>query len=74
VGYLTLNEAPDTATCRALFVPDSPDCLAIVRGALMALTIPENWDLYGTLTQEESAAVFVAMFNSFCLGEGACDE
>lgn len=74
MGYLTLDEVPDTATCRALFVPDSPDCIAIVRGALMALTLPENWELYGALNQEESAAIFNDMFAKFCAGEGACDE
>lgn len=74
MAYLSLDEAPDTATCRALFVPDSPDCLAIVRGALMALTLPENWEVYGTLTPEESAAVFNEMFARFCASEGSCVE
>jgi len=74
MGYLTLSEAPVTTTCRALFVPDSQDCLAVVRGALMALTLPENWELYGTLTQEESAAVFQEMFDRFCASEGDCVE
>lgn len=72
MGYLTLNEAPDTATCRALFVPNSPEALAIVRGALQELIFPYNWDKFGTLTPEQSAAVFIDMFDKFSFNQGAC--
>jgi microcystin-dependent protein len=64
--------APGGITCRALFVPDSEACLAVVRGALQELTIPYNWTKYGALTPDESAALFVDMFNSFCFAEGPC--
>jgi len=73
VGYLTPDEAPDTATCRALFVPDSRECLAIVRGALQALTLPESWTQQGELTPEQAAELFVEMFDRFCFDEGECD-
>lgn len=72
MGYLTLSEAPSTTTCLALFVPDSKECLAIVRGALQALTIPDNWDVYGILTPEESAEAFESMFLRFLAREGSC--
>lgn len=71
-GYLTLSSAPDKAVCRALFVPDSEECLAIVRGALQELTFAESWAKFGALTQEQSAAVFVDMFDRFCFNVGVC--
>jgi len=70
--YLTPDEAPDTVTCRALFVPDSPDCLAIVRGALQELTFAYNWTKFGALTPEESANLFMDMFDRFSFNEGTC--
>jgi len=72
VGYLTLEEAPDSATCRALFVPNSPEALAIVRGALQELIFPYNWTPFGALTPEQSAALFVDMFDKFSFNEGSC--
>jgi microcystin-dependent protein len=72
VGYLTPNIAPDSATCRALFVPDSEECLAIVRGAIEELTFAYNWDKFGALSQEEAANLFVDMFDRLCNSEGPC--
>lgn len=66
MGYLTLNEAPDNANCLALYVPNSIECLAIVRGALLNLLEPANWQRYGALTQQESASVFFEMVDGFC--------
>jgi len=72
MGYLTLDEAPDNATCRALFVPNSPDAIAIVRGALQELTFAYNWTPFGALTPEQSANVFIDMFDKFSFNEGTC--
>jgi hypothetical protein len=72
MGYLTPNTAPDTVTCRALFVPNSEECLAIVRGAINELIYAYNWDKYGALTEQESADLFVDMFDRFCYSEGPC--
>jgi len=72
MGYLTLSEVPDAVTCRALFVPDTPEALAIVRGAIEDLTVPENWSKFGALTPEQSAACFQDMFDRFCLYKDMC--
>lgn len=72
MGYLTPNEVPDSAVCRALFIPNNAQFLAIVRGAIQSLTEPENWDLFGTLTQEQAAAACVDMFDRFSMQEGSC--
>jgi len=72
MGYLTPDIAPDTATCRALFVPNDEQYLAIVRGALQELTFAYNWTKFGTLTPQEAADSFVDMFDRFCFNEGIC--
>lgn len=72
MGYLTLSAIPAGNTCRVLFIPDSEEALAIVRGALQVLTFPEAWDKFGATTQDQSAAAFVDMFDRFCFDEGNC--
>lgn len=72
MGYLTLNTAPGTTTCRALFVPDSEECLAIVRGAIQELTFAYNWFPDGALTPQQSADVFLPMFDALCFNKGPC--
>lgn len=44
----------------------------MVRGALQELTFPNSWTKYGALSQADSAALFVDMFDAFCFGEGPC--
>jgi len=72
MGYLTPDTTPDTATCRALFIPDDEQYLAIVRGALQELTFPHNWTKFGTLTPDEAAQNFIDMFDRFCFNVGVC--
>lgn len=43
-----------------------------MRGLLQTLTLPESWVPQGTLTPEESAAVFQDMFFRFLDNEGSC--
>lgn len=72
MGYLTPNEAPDGYICRALFVPNSEQFLAIMRGAIQELTFSYNWTKYGTLDQNECAELFLETFDRFCFNEGIC--
>lgn len=72
MGYLTPDTTPAGATCRALFIPDHDQYLAIVRGALQELTFPHNWTKFGTLTPDQAAANFVDMFDMFCFNQGVC--
>src|SRR5882724_4803123 len=72
VGYLTPSVSPATSICRALFIPDDEEYLAIVRGCLQTLTFPEAWTPFGTLTPDQAAANFVDMFDRFCLEVGVC--
>lgn len=72
MGYLTLSAIPAGNTCRVLFIPDSEEVLAIVRGALQLLTFPESWVPYGATTPDQSSAAFNNMFDRFCFDEGNC--
>jgi len=72
MAYLTPEATPDNTACRALFIPDDEQYLAIVRGALQELTFPASWTPYGTLTPDQAAANFVDMFDRFCFNEGPC--
>jgi len=72
VGYLTADECPTGYTCRALFVPDDEQFLAVVRGALQELTFYWNYDKYGTLDPVDMAECFEDMFDKFCFNEGPC--
>lgn len=72
MGYLTPSKAPDKATCRGLFVPDSEEYLAIVRGALQELTFAYNWTKFGDVSPEDAAQSFMQMFENFCLEKAAC--
>lgn len=48
--WLTPDSIPSPTVCRAVFIPDSVDWLAIVAGALIELTYPKNWEQSGLLT------------------------
>lgn len=69
MAYLTPDVQPVSNACRFLIIPDDPQYLAIVRGALQELTFSYNWVQQGALTPEEAAAAFVPMFDSFCFDE-----
>jgi len=72
VGYLTPDTAPDTVQCRALFVPDSPEFLAVIRGAIEELTLAKNWTRFGLLSPDDAALACVDMFDRFCLEKASC--
>jgi microcystin-dependent protein len=71
-AWLTPNTAPGAVASRCLFIPDDPEWLAIVAGALITLTFPHNFEQYGTATPQETADVFVEMFDNFSFNVGVC--
>lgn len=61
--WLTPNSlTPDKAHVRRLFIPGDIEMLAVVNGALLDLTYPENWELQGTVTPDEAAAAAWTMY------------
>lgn len=57
---------------RCLFFPDEVDWLALVSGALLALSDPDAFEPYGTATPEETATAFQVMFDAFSFNQGVC--
>lgn len=72
VGYLTPDSVPGTFQCRVLFLPDGEDWLAVITGAIQTLTEPENWTEWGALTPQQTADVWLPIWNDFCFRKGAC--
>lgn len=72
VGYLTPDTIPGTFQCRVLFLPDGEDWLAVITGAIQTLTEPENWTQWGMLTPQQTADVWLPIWNDFCFRVGAC--
>lgn len=71
-GWLTPDTAPGSIAARCLLIPDNPEWLAIVAGALLPLIYPNNFEQFGTATPEETAAVFSDMFDNFSFNIGVC--
>lgn len=71
-GWLTPDTAPGPIAARCLLIPDAPDWLAIVAGALLPLIYAYNFEQFGTATPDETAAVFLTMFDNFSFNIGVC--
>lgn len=63
--YLTPDDLPEESACRSLLIPDSPDWLAIVSGAINELAQEWNWEQQGAVTTEEAAQAMLQMWLSF---------
>lgn len=72
MGFLTPDSSSARTTCRALFFPDDEQWIAVVTGALNLLALPDKWEKYGLLTQEEAATAWTPFFDMFCFKQGAC--
>jgi len=55
-GFPTPDDIPEEAGCRQFSIPANKDWFALLMGALLPLTISENWYKYGDLTEDEAAA------------------
>lgn len=71
-GWLTPDVPPADTICRVLVLPADFDWLAIVSGAIVELTNPNNFEEFGTSTPEDTATVFTEMFDKFSANEGIC--
>jgi len=71
-GYLTPDAIPTGTTCRVLFIPDSPEFIANVTGALQELLFAYNWTKYGTLEPDEAANALIDMFDNFSFNVRGC--
>lgn len=71
--YITPSvSAPSATRCRRLLIPDHPDWISIVNGALSELIYPERYEQTSGITPEETAETFAAMF--WAWREDDCSE
>jgi len=66
------NEAPTDTVCRALYIPDDPQWLALVNGAISELCKPENYEKVGAVTEEEASDRFVLMYRDYIESTEVC--
>ena len=72
-GFLTPDEAPDDLLCRSFSIPNDSRWLGNFMGALLDLCESENWRAYGTLSPDEAAAAYQAIFDAGYAGETVCE-
>jgi len=63
--YLTPDSIPSDMICRTVVIPNSVDWILIVNGALSELFKAYNFEQYGSLTPDETAAVFLDMWSEY---------
>jgi hypothetical protein len=56
--WLTPDNAPSGTFCIELFLPMGEEWEAIVRGALAPLFDPDNFEQFGSVSADDSAAYF----------------
>lgn len=62
------NPSPTGTLCRALFIPDDEEWIAIVNGALVELTRSYNYEQFGAATPDEVAYRFMEMYQAYVEG------
>lgn len=70
--WLTPEESsPSGMRLRRLFIPDDPEYLALVSGALSELLNVNNYEQFGAATPEEVVQIFQTMYTEYLdIGEG----
>jgi len=63
--YLTPDSAPSGRICRKISIPADSTWLALVNGALSELFKVRNWEKFGSLTPEETAAFFLDLYEDY---------
>lgn len=70
--YLTPNAPGEGRFCLQLSLPDDPDWIGLIDGALTTLAEAASWRQVGELTPEETAAAMLDIFIEAWNGGGAC--
>lgn len=60
--YLTPSSTPADTVCRRLYIPNSPEWLAVVNGAISELMKPYRWEQFGAVSPEEAAERMQQMY------------
>jgi len=70
--YLTPESIPPGKICRVLRIPNNPDIIACVTGALEELTFAYNWEQFGAITPDEIASAMTDLFDNFVFQRERC--
>jgi len=75
-AWLTPDTIPAETICRELLIPNEPQIIAAVNGALLRLTDVSQWEQFGTVTPAAMAAAMAVMFDGFqaCQGQQSMVE
>jgi hypothetical protein len=63
--WLTPDSIPEVDDCRPLSIPADSVWLALVSGALTELTLPYNWEQFGTLTIQETVDKMQSIIDNY---------
>jgi len=63
--WLTPDSIPEGDDCRPLSIPADSVWLALVSGALTELTLPYNWQKFGTLTVQETVDKMQSIIDNY---------
>lgn len=72
--YITPNSIPAGRICRPVFIPDDPEWMAIVSGALNELAFAYNWEQVTGISAQDAAAVGLEMWLAHVQDECASDD
>ena len=61
--WLTPDEAEEKVASASFWLADYPIFWASLYGAIYPLTLPENWEVFGTETAENMASTFQAVLS-----------
>jgi microcystin-dependent protein len=64
-AFLTPSSIPDARRCRGLSIPDSPEWLALVAGALATLIHESDWEPFGAVSPEDAADAAFSVLASY---------
>lgn len=56
--YLTPDNAPSTLRGIVVYIPDDDEFVSHLLGALAELAAPENWELSGAVTEQQTAELW----------------
>lgn len=65
LAFLTPDAPPASYVCRTIRIPADVAWLGLVNGALHELTSVENWEQFGELSPDETAAAFMDIVEEF---------
>lgn len=75
--FITPRTLPPDRYCRRLFIPNSPEWIGTITGALLPLIYPSEWEQINGITAEEAASaafdMLVQFWNDNCEGAGMFD-